>query len=113
MQERGAELRRAVREALHARGGEEPISVAELLRLQPEAEPAAEELQALLRQLELTGGQFKGLDLGLVDFPAEIDGEPVLLCWQYGEREVAFYHTVDAGFAGRKPLPRTRSQLLQ
>lgn len=38
---------------------------------------------------------------------------PVLLCWQYGEREVGFYHSVDGGFAGRKRLPRTRSELLQ
>ena len=114
MQQRGAELRRAVSEAMRARGGgEEPITVAELLRLQPQVEPAAEEMESMLRQLEASGGQFKGLDLGLVDFPAEIDGESVLLCWQYGEREVGFYHSVDGGFAGRKALPRTRSQLLQ
>src|SRR5512147_1355964 len=100
MQECGAELRRAVREAMSARGGEEPITVAELLRLKPEVEPAAEEMEALLRQLESTGGQFKGLDLGLVDFPAELEGESVLLCWQYGESEVGFYHSAEGGFAG-------------
>ena len=39
-----------------------------------------------------------------VDFPAELDGEIVELCWQYGEKELAFYHRRDEGFAGRRPL---------
>src|SRR6476620_8376495 len=42
---------------------------------------------------------------GLVDFPALHEGEEVLLCWQLGEDEVAHWHRVDEGFAGRKPLP--------
>jgi hypothetical protein len=49
--------------------------------------------------------QVKDLDRGLVDFPALHDGEEVLLCWQVGEDEVAYWHGVDEGFAGRKPLP--------
>ena len=47
------------------------------------------------------GGLFKGLELGLVDFPACVDGEEVYLCWQYGEKEIAFYHKRDEGFADR------------
>ena len=47
----------------------------------------------------------KDLDTGLVDFPALHEGEEVLLCWQLGEDEVAHWHGVDEGFAGRKPLP--------
>ena len=45
---------------------------------------------------------------GLVDFPSERDGEPVLLCWRLGEDEIAWYHGHDDGFAGRRPLVRRR-----
>jgi hypothetical protein len=43
-------------------------------------------------------------DTGLIDFPAERDGEDVFLCWQLGEDDVAYYHGVRSGFSGRKPL---------
>ena len=56
-------------------------------------------------QLERLGVLVKDLDTGLVDFPALHEGEEVLLCWQVGEDEVAHWHGVDEGFAGRKPLP--------
>jgi hypothetical protein len=56
-------------------------------------------------QLERLGVLVKDLDTGLVDFPALNEGEEVLLCWQLGEDEVAHWHGVDEGFAGRKPLP--------
>jgi hypothetical protein len=55
--------------------------------------------------LERLGVLLKDLDTGLVDFPALHKGEEVLLCWQVGEDEVAHWHGVDEGFAGRKPLP--------
>lgn len=55
-------------------------------------------------QIEETGALVKDPRLGLVDFYAQLDGETVLLCWQYGEEEVAFWHPVDQGFAARKPL---------
>jgi hypothetical protein len=56
-------------------------------------------------QLERLGVLVKDLDTGLVDFPALHEGEEVLLCWQLGEGEVAHWHGMDEGFAGRKPLP--------
>ncbi len=43
-------------------------------------------------------------ETGLVDFPSEIDGRPVFLCWRLDEDEVAWYHEHQAGFASRKPL---------
>ena len=55
--------------------------------------------------LQRLGLLVKDLDRGLVDFPALHNGEEVLLCWQVGEDEVAYWHGVDEGFAGRKPLP--------
>ncbi len=56
-------------------------------------------------RLERLGVLVKDVDSGLVDFPALHEGEEVLLCWQVGEDEVAHWHGVDEGFAGRKPLP--------
>jgi hypothetical protein len=54
-----------------------------------------------LRQI---GCELKGVEQGLIDFPALREGRVVYLCWQYDEPEVAFWHEVDAGFAGRQPL---------
>ena len=56
-------------------------------------------------RLERLGVLVKDLDTGLVDFPALHKGDEVLLCWQVGEDEVAHWHGVAEGFAGRKPLP--------
>lgn len=55
--------------------------------------------------LQALGVQVKDLDQGLVDFPALRDGELVLLCWRVGEEEVAYWHGLEDGFAGRRPLP--------
>jgi hypothetical protein len=46
----------------------------------------------------------KDINTGLVDFPTVRKGREVFLCWQHGEPEIAFWHDVDAGFAGRQPL---------
>jgi hypothetical protein len=51
------------------------------------------------------GAQVKDLDRGLVDFPARRGEEDVLLCWRVGEDSVDFWHGLEEGFTGRKPLP--------
>jgi len=68
-------------------------------------EREAEAVAAAVEELNRLGVLVKDLDRGLVDFPALRQGEEVLLCWQVGEDEVAFWHGVEEGFAGRKPLP--------
>jgi hypothetical protein len=66
---------------------------------------AAEEgLRTALDDLQALGVLVKDLDSGLVDFPAERDGEPVLLCWQLGEEHVGWWHRPEDGFVGRRPL---------
>jgi hypothetical protein len=82
----------------------EELTTSRVLELRPAVKPVVDAVEALLREIRACGAQFKGIELGLVDFPAEIDGEVVLLCWQYGEKEIGFYHAIDEGFAGRKPL---------
>jgi hypothetical protein len=77
---------------------QEPSELDEQLQREAAAVAGAvEELQSL-------GVLVKDLDRGLVDFPALRDGEEVLLCWQVGEGEVAYWHGLEEGFAGRKPL---------
>ena len=67
-------------------------------------EQAAAEVSACVEELTSLGVQVKDLDSGLVDFPAFRDGEEVLLCWQLGEDDIGWWHTLDGGFAGRRPL---------
>jgi hypothetical protein len=72
--------------------------------VQSELEREAEALRECVVAIEAAGAIVKDLDTGLVDFPSERDGEPVLLCWQLGEERIAWYHREEDGFAGRKPL---------
>lgn len=66
---------------------------------------ALTELTVQIQELESLGVQLKDFERGLVDFPSLRDGRVVLLCWQMGEGdELAWWHDVDAGFAGRTPL---------
>jgi hypothetical protein len=62
------------------------------------------ELREAILELRERGIVLRDLDRGLVDFPSLRDGHEIFLCWQEGEDEVAFWHEVDAGFAGRRPL---------
>jgi hypothetical protein len=68
------------------------------------AQALAREIDGFKRELEDLGIQLKDPRLGLVDFPSEMNGRHVLLCWRLGEPEVRFWHEVDAGYAGRQPL---------
>lgn len=63
-----------------------------------------EKLDALVHLIQDTGVLIKDINTGLLDFPALRDGREVYLCWQYGEGEIAFWHEVEAGFAGRQPI---------
>ena len=63
-----------------------------------------ETLKAEVEYLADRGILLRDPDTGLIDFPAERDGEQVYLCWRLGEGDVAYYHGVHSGFSGRKPL---------
>jgi len=90
------------------------IGTEDLLRERPAARVLVEELDAIVREIEQSGAHLKDVRLGLVDFPAERDGRPIYLCWQFGEPEVAFWHGLEDGFAGRQPLPGSpRARTLQ
>jgi hypothetical protein len=63
-----------------------------------------EAIENLIEQIQSYGCFVKDINVGLLDFPAEIDGKQVFLCWRYGEDEVAFYHGIHEGFNGRSPI---------
>lgn len=71
----------------------------------PEFKAAQARLDELMTQIQQTGVVLKGFAPLLLDFPAELDGVPVLLCWLEGDDELAWYHRLDLGFPGRRPLP--------
>jgi len=73
-------------------------------RLERETQELAREIEGYVEEIRQLGVEMKGLDTGLVDFPAEVEGRPVWLCWQLGEDSVQYWHETDAGFAGRQPV---------
>jgi hypothetical protein len=64
------------------------------------------EANRVLSAINQRGCRVTDVDTGLVDFPSEVDGVPVYLCWQKDEPEVGYYHGLEEGFAGRRPLPQ-------
>jgi hypothetical protein len=82
-------------------GGLPPAQLAEVHDL---VSRRATALARKLEQIQSLGVVVKDLDSGLVDFPSVRDGEDVLLCWQLGEDEVAFWHRYEDGYAGRRPI---------
>lgn len=73
----------------------------------PELKAAQARFDELLSTLAAADVQIKGIAPLLLDFPAELDGVPVLLCWLEGDLELTWYHRVDLGFPGRRRLPPT------
>ena len=62
------------------------------------------DLQAGVAEFEERDIVLRDLDRGLVDFPSLRDGREIYLCWIDGERDIEFWHELDAGFGGRQPL---------
>ncbi|MFY9914928.1 MAG: DUF2203 domain-containing protein [Nocardioidaceae bacterium] len=71
----------------------------------PELKAVQARMDQVLTELVATGVEFKGFAPLLMDFPAEVNGEDVHLCWLEGDEELSWYHRVDLGFAGRRRLP--------
>ena len=80
------------------------IDVAYWMRRKKEEEEWTTRLRDAAGQIENCGCVVKDLDIGLIDFPFELDGREVYLCWKLGEPSIAFWHNTDEGFAGRKPI---------
>lgn len=62
------------------------------------------DVDADIREIRVLGCELKDTGQGLVDFPGWVEGSVAYLCWQRGEGSVAFWHTLEGGFAARRPL---------
>jgi len=76
----------------------------EVRELRETVESSHAELNEIVARFTAQGVQVKDMDRGLIDFPADVDGQDALLCWHVGEPRIAFWHSPDDGFAGRRPL---------
>lgn len=90
----------------------EPSDSAEVRTMKRELVTRIEEYRAGWREVEEMGAVLKDPKIGLLDFYGEVDGKMVWLCWKYGEAECAFYHALEEGLSGRKPLRASIKQRL-
>ena len=80
------------------------LNIVHFARRKAEREKAVQRIKDALGEIDATGVQVKDLDIGLLDFPCEVEGRTVLLCWKLGEAGITHWHGTDEGFASRKPI---------
>jgi hypothetical protein len=80
------------------------LNIVQLARRKAEREKSVQRIKDSLAEIDATGVQVKDLDIGLLDFPCEVNGRTVLLCWKLGEKGITHWHGISEGFAGRKPV---------
>jgi hypothetical protein len=80
------------------------LDVVPLARRKAERTKAEQRAKDALAEIDSIGVQVKDLNIGLLDFPCEVSGEIVLLCWKLGEKSITHWHGTQEGFAGRKPI---------
>ena len=78
------------------------VNVVAVARRKAERAKAEQRAKDALSEIGSIGVQVKDLDIGLLDFPCEVQGKTVLLCWKMGEASITHWHGTDEGFAGRK-----------
>ncbi len=80
------------------------VDVPVVARRRAERDKALQEIKDSLAEIEAIGVQVKDLDMGLLDFPCVVEDDIILLCWKYGEEKIGFWHGLEEGFRGRKPI---------
>jgi len=80
------------------------VNIVQVARRKAEREKTIHRVKDALAEIDSTGVQVKDLDIGLLDFPCEVEGRTVLLCWKLGETGITHWHGTDEGFAGRKQI---------
>lgn len=80
------------------------LNIMHLARRKAEREKASQHIKDAIAEIDAMGVQVKDLDIGLLDFPCEVEGSTVLLCWKLGEKGITHWHGVSEGFSGRKPI---------
>ena len=81
--------------------------IGENVEKDPRIQKLADDIEEFMLELEEIGCFFKdwNFSIGLIDFPAIIEGKEVYLCWRSDEDDIMYYHEINAGFAGRKLIP--------
>ena len=80
------------------------VDIPKVARRRAERDKAVQAAKDAMAEVEAIGVQIKDLDMGLLDFPCVVDDQIVLLCWKYGEEKIEFWHGLEEGFRGRKPI---------
>jgi hypothetical protein len=80
------------------------VNIVQVARRKAEREKTIQRVKDTLAEIDATGVQVKDLDIGLLDFPCQVDGRTLLLCWKLGEKGITHWHDTGEGFAGRKPI---------
>jgi hypothetical protein len=80
------------------------VDVVPVARRKAERVKAEQRAKDALAEIDSIGVQVKDIDIGLLDFPCEVEGRTILLCWKLGEKSITHWHGTDEGFAGRKPI---------
>ncbi len=78
----------------------------ELRQAREGMEQTGGDINALVEQVHELGCEVKGIDEGLVDFRTLMEGREVYLCWKLGEERIGWWHDLETGFVGRRPLLR-------
>lgn len=82
------------------------VDVPKVARRRAERDKAIQGTKDALAEIEAIGVQVKDLDIGLLDFPCQVDDQIVLLCWKLGEEKIEYWHGMQEGFRGRKPIDK-------
>ena len=80
------------------------VDVVALARRKAERIRAEQTAKDSLAEIDAIGVQVKDIDIGLLDFPCQVQGEVILLCWKMGEKDITHWHGTDEGFSARKPI---------
>ena len=82
----------------------EPLSDDELRTLRLRMQGLVDQMAAGVARIDQLGLSLRDIESGLVDFPALVAGRQVWLCWRRGEPQIGWWHDLDTGFSGRRPL---------
>jgi hypothetical protein len=80
------------------------LKIVPLAKRRADRDKAVQTVKDAITEIASIGVQVKDLDMGLLDFPCVVDGQIILLCWKLGEKAIEFWHGLEEGYAGRKPI---------
>lgn len=87
-----------------AGGSGETADPEEIRRTRLRMQGVIDQMSAAVARIDALGISLRDIERGLIDFPALVSGRQVWLCWQLGESDIAYWHELDSGFGGRRPL---------